>query len=148
MMRELVRLGNSVTAVTVYSRYNDLTEETPYKVRTEHVTTPRLIPAQWAVYKILRKHDAEADIFHIDGQYIHGAGLYRLLGGRRPLLAYLIRPPLIKEEYVSWFFEKRYGSKHVSVGGILPGHFISLIVNSERFPDYHLCVVIQKHGGL
>ena len=133
MMRELSRLGNDVTAVTVYSRDNDLTEETPYAVLHEQVTTPRLIPAQLAVYRILKKYEKDADIFHIDAQYMYGGGLYRLLGGMRPLLAYLIRPPLIKDEYVSYFFEKRYGNKRVSAGGLVRGAKKAIRYFIERF---------------
>ncbi|MEK7170551.1 MAG: glycosyltransferase family 4 protein [Patescibacteria group bacterium] len=133
MMRELVSLGNDVTAVTVYSRDNDLTEKTPYGVLYEHVTTPRLIPAQLAVYRILKKYEKDADIFHIDAQYMYGGGLYRLLGGIRPLFAYLIRPPLIKDEYVSYFFQKRYQKKSWSLGGTFLALKKSIRYFIERF---------------
>lgn len=133
MMRELVRLGNDVTAVTVYSRDNDLTESTPYKVLNEHVTTPRLIPAQLAVCRILKKYEKDADIFHIDAQYMYGGGLYRLLGGIRPLFAYLIRPPLIKDEYVSYFFQKRFQKKEWSFSGALRSFKKKIRYVIERF---------------
>ncbi len=133
MMRELVRLGNEVTAVTVYSRDNDLTEKTPYHVQNEQVTTPHLIPAQLSVYKILKKYEKDADIFHIDAQYMYGGGLYRLLGGKRPLFAYLIRPPLIKDEYVSYFFEKRFGIKAFSALGFLRKMKKAIRYAIERF---------------
>lgn len=109
MIKELTRLGNEVSVVTVFSRGNDLIKPPPFKLFEEHCVSPHLFPIQWAAYKILKKYEKEADIFHIDAQFIHGGGLYRMLGGIRPIFAYLIRPPLIKENYVSYFFEKRFG---------------------------------------
>lgn len=108
MIKELTRLGNDVGVVTVFSRDNDLIVPPPYRLFQEHCTSPHLFPIQWAVYSILRKYEKDADIFHVDAQFIHGAGLYRMLGGKRPIFAYLIRPPLVKENYVSYFFEKRF----------------------------------------
>lgn len=119
MIKELTVLGNDVGAVTVFSRDNDLIVPPPYRLFQEHCTSPHLFSIQWAVYSILRKYEKEADIFHVDAQFIHGAGLYRMLGGKRPIFAYLIRPPLIKENYVSYFFEKRYGKRRMSAGVIL-----------------------------
>lgn len=106
MMKELMRLGNEVTAVTVFSYNNDLTEPPPYKLIEELIDSPKLFPIQWGIFKILRKYEQEADIFHIDGQFMYGGGLYRWLGGKRPIFAYLIRPPLILDEYVSYLFQR------------------------------------------
>lgn len=108
MIKELTRFGNAVSAVTVFSRGNDLTKPPPYALFEEHCTSPHLFPIQWKVYSILKKYEAKADIFHVDAQYMYGAGLYRMLGGKRPVFAYLIRPPLIKEKYVSYFFKQRF----------------------------------------
>lgn len=119
MIRELVRLGNEVTVVTAFSRGNDLTSPPPYRLIEEWLTASRLIPIQLGIFKILKKYERDADIFHIDGQFMFGGGLYRLFGGWRPLFAFLIRPPLVKEDYTSFIFNKRFGKKHFSFSALL-----------------------------
>ncbi|KKT28993.1 hypothetical protein A3G55_00495 [Candidatus Giovannonibacteria bacterium RIFCSPLOWO2_12_FULL_44_25] len=107
MMKELMRLGNEVTAVTVFSKTNDLTEPPPYKLIEENINSVKLFPIQWAIFKILRKYEKDCDIFHIDGQYIYGGGFYKFFGGKKPLFAYLIREPAILGEYTSFLFDNR-----------------------------------------
>jgi len=110
-MRELQRLGNEVTAVTVFSYNNDLKKSPPYRLIEEFIRPPTLFSIHWNIFKILRKYEKEADIFYIEGQFMYGAGLYRRLGGLRPIFAYLMREPLIKDDaYVSFVFQK-YSSK-------------------------------------
>ncbi len=107
MMKELMRLGNEVTAITVFPYDNDLTEPPPYKLIEELIAPPKLFSIHWGIFKLLRKYENQADLFHIDGQFMYGGGLYRWLGGKRPVFAYLIRPPLILDEYVSYLFQRR-----------------------------------------
>src|SRR3989344_5911545 len=76
IMKELVKLGNDVSCVTVFSRFNDLTEAPPFKLIEEHVLSPHLLPIHWNVFKILKKYENNCDIFHIDGQFMYGGGLY------------------------------------------------------------------------
>ena len=51
MMKELLRLGNEVTAVTVFSRDNDLTELPPYKLIEENINSVKLFPIQGSILK-------------------------------------------------------------------------------------------------
>ncbi|OGZ28183.1 MAG: hypothetical protein A2931_02825 [Candidatus Niyogibacteria bacterium RIFCSPLOWO2_01_FULL_45_48] len=120
MMKELMKLGNDVTCVTVFSGFNDLKEPMPFKLVEERVISPHLLPIHWNVFKILKKHENNCDIFHIDGQFMYGAGLYRLLGGKRPVFAHLIRPPLVMDEYVSQIFQGQ-ARKKFSFTNILTG---------------------------
>lgn len=115
IIKELMKLGNDVTCVTVFSRFNDLTEPPPFKHIEERIDSPHLLPIQWNIFKILRKHENDCDIFYIDGQFMYGGGLYRWLGGRRPLFAHLIRPPLVLDEYVSTIFQKSVHASHFSL---------------------------------
>ena len=92
MMKELIRLGNEVTVVTVFSYDNDLINPPPYKLIEETIRPPRQLSIQWQIFKLLRKYESEADLFHIDGQFMFGAGLYRWLGGLRPILGHEISP--------------------------------------------------------
>lgn len=108
MMRELLRLGNEVTAVTLFSRINDLSEPPPYKLIEENIYSEGQLGIQWNAFKILRKYEKEADIFHIDGHLIlYGAGLYRWLGGKKPVFAYFNRELIAWGENISIFFQKK-----------------------------------------
>jgi glycosyltransferase involved in cell wall biosynthesis len=40
---------------------------------------------------MLRAHESAFDIFHVEGQFTYGAGLYRLLGGMIPVVAFCNR---------------------------------------------------------
>ena len=128
MMKELVKLGNDVSCVTVFSRFNDLTEAPPFKLIEEHVLSPHLLPIHWNVFKILKKYENNCDIFHIDGQFMYGGGLYRLLGGKRPVFAHLIRPPLVMDEYVSPIFQGRLRTQRFS-----PNAFLGAIKKKIRW---------------
>ena len=119
MMRELQRLGHEIVCVTAFSKFNELTRPLPYKIIAEDLGTSRLIPLQLGIRQLLRKYENEADIFHIDGQYLYGGGLYRLLGGKIPVVAYLIRPPLVKDEFVSLVFNKLFPKGNYSLSGLV-----------------------------
>ncbi len=89
MMRTLQGLGNEVVAVTAFSDNNVIPHKPPYAVIEERISTPHLLGIQWGIYKILRKYEANADIFHIDAHMmLYGAGLYRLLGGKVPVVGF------------------------------------------------------------
>ncbi len=108
MMRELLRLGNDVTAVTVFSQHNDLSEKPSYGLIEENINSQRLLGIQWGVFKILKKYEQEADVFHVDGHsMLYGAGLYRWLGGQVPVFAYFNREILPFGENVSYGFRER-----------------------------------------
>jgi glycosyltransferase involved in cell wall biosynthesis len=91
MMRHWQALGHTVSAVTVFSGDNAIPEPPPYKVYQENIPGDQL-GIQWGIYKVLKKYSAEADVFHLDGQvFLYGAGLYRLLGGKAPVVGYFNR---------------------------------------------------------
>ncbi|MBU2219720.1 glycosyltransferase family 4 protein, partial [Patescibacteria group bacterium] len=92
MMRTLQKLGNNVTAVTIFSQINNMPEPLPYRVIEKHVTARDLIGIQHAVFKILNEYAQDADFLHIDGHaFLYAAGLYRRLGGKTPISAYFNR---------------------------------------------------------
>ncbi|KKT20737.1 MAG: Glycosyl transferase group 1 [Candidatus Giovannonibacteria bacterium GW2011_GWC2_43_8] len=89
LMQTLQNLGNDVKTVTAFSANNVIPEKRPYEVIEEQITSPRLLGIAWQLYKILKKYEKMADIFHIDGHiFLYGAGLYKLLGGRVSVAAY------------------------------------------------------------
>lgn len=97
MMRTLQGMGSEVTAVTVFSDINDIPTPLPYPVIPEQIRSKRLFGIQFGVYAILRKYSREADIFHVDGHLmLYGAGLYRQLGGKVPVVSFFNR------ELVCW----------------------------------------------
>lgn len=92
MMRRLQAMGNDVTAVTVFSRANAIKEKLPYRVIEEDILSVRQLGIQWGAYKIFKKYSAQADVFQVDGHLLlYGAGLYRMFGGRVPILAFFNR---------------------------------------------------------
>lgn len=85
----LAELGHEVTVITAYSSANCLIGDLPYKVIEENIKAPGLISLQKEAFRLLRKYQKEADIFYIDGHFfLYGGGLYRLLGGPAPVIAF------------------------------------------------------------
>lgn len=92
MMRTLQKLGNDVTAVTVFSQINNMPEPLPYQVIEKYVRARDLIGIQRGIYKILKEFGPQADWLHVDGHSsLYAAGLYRWLGGKTPVSAYFNR---------------------------------------------------------
>ncbi len=106
--RTLLAAGQDVTVVTAFSQANIIDSSLPYKVLEEHINSSRQLGIQLGVYKILRKYSADADFFFIDGQvFLYGAGLYRRLGGKVPVVAYFNRELTAWPENVSSFFPRQ-----------------------------------------
>lgn len=104
-IRAFQEAGAEVCAVTVYSDANNMPDVLPYPVHTECVTAYGLLSLQLATYRILKKFTSQADIFFIDGQvFLYGAGLYRLLGGKKPVFAHFNRELTGWPENVSSYF--------------------------------------------
>ena len=90
--RYFMELGNSIKFVTVFSTSNAIPEPQPYQIIEERIIETGLAEISWAVYKILKKYEKEADFFHVDGHvFLYGAGLYKRLGGRVPIVAFFNR---------------------------------------------------------
>lgn len=89
IIKELQSLGNEVTVVTVFSRNNKISAPLPYRVIEENVQANGLLGIQAAGFKLLKKYENQADFFHIDAHlFMYGAGLYKLLGGKVPIVAF------------------------------------------------------------
>ena len=92
IMRTLQTLGNEVTMVTVFSRFNHIPDPLPYGHIKEELFTARQLGIQYGVYRLLKKYQQSADMFFFDGQtFLYGAGLYRALGGTVPVFGYFVR---------------------------------------------------------
>lgn len=107
IIRTLMELDNEVTAVTVFSYMNDMPSDLPYKVIEENIASRRLPGIQKGIFKILKKYESQADIFHIDGHLgLYGAGLYRRLGGKTPVVAFFNQFLTCWPQWVSSLFKQ------------------------------------------
>lgn len=90
--RTLQKFGESVRVITAFSDNNSNLGGLPYDVIEEHISSTRLLTILWGSYKILKKNEGQADVFHVDGHlFLYGAGLYRALGGKTPISAFFNR---------------------------------------------------------
>lgn len=126
MMRTLQKLGNDVTAVTVFSRANNISNPLPYPVIEKNLMARDLIGIQRGLYKILKEFAPQADFIHVDGHSsLYAAGLYRRFGGKTPISAYFNRELtcwpdgesnqtnknllIIIKKKIRWYIEKYIG---------------------------------------
>jgi len=91
-------LGHNVTIVTLFSSANKLeTVINPnFKIIEENINTKKMYTIQSGVYKILKKYENSTDIFHVEGQFLYGVGIYKIFGGKIPNILFFNR------ELVSW----------------------------------------------
>lgn len=105
-IRALKELGNEVIAVTTFSQNNRGPQPKDYPVFNEFIGTSGQFAISWGVYRVLKKYESKTDIFQVDGVlFLFGAGLYRLLGGRVPVLSHFNRE-------LPWFPEARSKVSH------------------------------------
>lgn len=89
IIRTLADSGNRLTVVTAFSSKNKITNSLPYRVYEEKIKSYRLLSIQRGIFKILKKYSSQADIFIIDAHlFMYGAGFYRIIGGRVPVVGF------------------------------------------------------------
>ena len=87
--RGLVELGYEVTVVTAFSNANCMTVALPYRVEERLIGNRGLLSLQRGIYAFLKEFESKTDVFYIDGHmFLYGAGLYRLCGGRVPIVGF------------------------------------------------------------
>lgn len=105
MMRMFREYGAGVTAVTVFSRLNRIDRSLPYRVVPEQVRSRRLFGIAREAFALFRKYERDADVFFADGHLmLYGAGLYRFLGGKTPVLLFFNRELSAWPQNTSPFF--------------------------------------------
>src|SRR3989344_8686756 len=105
IIRELQRLGNDVTVVTIFSQHNEISKPLPYKVIEEQIKSGKQLDILFGLLRILRKYANQADAFHVDGFMLYGAGLYRRLGGKAPVLCFINRELTAWPDETNSFFQ-------------------------------------------
>lgn len=91
-VRAMKLYGHDVRAVTLFPGINRGVEHAQYPVIEERIGTSGQLAIQWGAYKMLKKYEATADVFHVDGSvFLYGAGLYRMFGGKTPVVVGLNR---------------------------------------------------------
>lgn len=87
--RFLHERGHDVLVVSAFSQWNSPRQTFPYRFNEERIMSAGLLGIQLGIYRILKKYERDADVFHVDGQvFLYGAGCYRLLRGRVPVLGF------------------------------------------------------------
>ncbi|MFH1704549.1 MAG: glycosyltransferase [Patescibacteria group bacterium] len=108
IIRTWQKLGNEVIAVTTFPEGNNIPEQLPYEVITDSIKSRGLLGLQIGIYKLFKKYEKQADFFHIDGHiFMYGAGLYRRLGGKVPVEAFINRELICWPENESALFPKK-----------------------------------------
>lgn len=106
--RTFQKLGHEVKFVTVFSSYNNFPSDLPYFIHAEQIVGTRQLKIQWGIFNILRKYEQQADIFYIEAHaLLYGAGLYRRLGGQKPIVAFFNRELVAWPEDRSTFFSNQ-----------------------------------------
>ncbi|MBI5728783.1 MAG: glycosyltransferase [Candidatus Magasanikbacteria bacterium] len=105
IIRTLQKQGNEVTVVTAYSSANHIPDSLPYPVIPEQIKSTGYLGVQREVFALLKKYSGQADWFHIDAHlFMYGAGLWRLLGGKVPIVAFFNQFLTCWPQYISSLF--------------------------------------------
>jgi len=74
------------TVITVYSNKNKINKRLPYNVIEKYFKTSHQIPVQYKIFKLMREY--KPDVYHVEGQYMYGAGLYKMFNKTPVILFY------------------------------------------------------------
>lgn len=90
--RTFQSLGHDVSVLTAFSGSNKIPRTPPYRIITENLRARGLLGIQWGILRSFFKYQQRADIYYFDGHnFLYGAGLYRRLGGRVPVVSFFNR---------------------------------------------------------
>ena len=108
-IRAMKHMGHDVRLITVFPKGNVLDREFPYPIIEDEVAARSLWSAQKGVFDVLRRHEAETDLYHVEGQFLYAIGAYRRLGGRIPVVAFFNRELISwpNAEGTNWSFKQR-----------------------------------------
>ncbi|MDO8584856.1 MAG: glycosyltransferase family 4 protein [bacterium] len=150
-LRALKALGHNVTVVTLFPGINRGAIPSAYPVIEERIGTSGQLAIHYGVYGMLKKYEKRADVFHVDGTVsLYGAGLYRMLGGRTPVVAGLNReqtsfPPFRKRRekfsVTRTFAELRRNIRYViekTIGIYLANHIDGFVYCSPMLRDRYI----------
>ncbi len=88
--RALAESGHELKLLTIFPKLNKITDELPYEIIEEPAPSNRLFALQYFIYKLLKKYSGSTDIFYVFATaYLFGGGLYRLIRGSKPVVAYI-----------------------------------------------------------
>ncbi len=150
-LRALQALGHEVSVVTLFPDINRGTPPSAYPVIEERIGTSGQIVIHYGVYRMLKKYEKHADVFHVDGTVsLYGAGLYRMLGGKIPVVAGLNReqtsfPPFRKRKekfsVMRAFANLRRNTRYViekTIGVYLANHIDGFVFCSPMLRDRYI----------
>jgi glycosyltransferase involved in cell wall biosynthesis len=108
VIRILREAGHEMTVITASSSQNNISEPLPYTLIEEQLHSKRQLSMQRAIYRLLHKYEYDADFFIIDAHlFMYGAGLYRLLGGKTPVAAFVNQFLTCWPQYYSSYFPQK-----------------------------------------
>lgn len=86
---ELVRRGYDARIMTAYSQSNKFGDRKPtYGVIEERFDSQTLWALQRSTADAMKRHENDTDVFYVEGQFGFGAGIYKLRGGKRPVICF------------------------------------------------------------
>ena len=87
---ELSKMGHDVSVITLNPERSRIFENPPYNIIKEKRWFTDPVTTDIFVYKLLKRHAPDVDVFHIyDPALLGGGGLYRLKGGIKPVFGTL-----------------------------------------------------------
>lgn len=106
------KLGHSVRMVTLFPEKNSFIEKSPYLIIESPTRFKNWVALQIKIFFLLKKYEADCDIFVFEGEhFIWGAGLYRTLKNKNPILMHLNGPIFSIYEHGSTYNAKKIITK-------------------------------------
>ena len=110
----MVKEGHEVTVFTFFPEKNSFFETPPYAVVESKTKFKNWLALQIKIFFFLGKHEMSFDLFAFEGEhFIWGAGLYRTLWGRTPVLLHFNGPIFSIYEHGTAFMARDKTTKSV-----------------------------------
>ncbi|MFA6106351.1 MAG: glycosyltransferase family 4 protein [Patescibacteria group bacterium] len=147
-IKALTKLGHDILLITVFSEINKLPSDLSAQVKEEFIKPRSQFNIQRQTYKILKKYSAQTDVFHIEGHFLYGGGLYRLFGGRIPVVAFfnreLVSWPPFSDNFAIRLKQKLRFLIEKKIGGWLANHIDFFIFTSPKMEENYFTFGLKR----
>lgn len=150
-VRALQDLGHEVRVVTLFPGINRGAMPAAYEVIEERIGTSGQFVIQLGVYRMFKKYERWAEVFHVDGSvFLYGAGFYRMFGGKIPVIVGLNREQSSSAPYrkrhnpfsfIRAFVSLRRNIRHAlerTIGVYIANHADRFTFSSPMLRDFYI----------
>src|SRR3989344_145322 len=139
-VRLLRKAGHEVYVLTLFSEKNGYSD-LPYPVYERRIVGKKTwLTVQREIFAALRAYGDKTDVFHVEGHFLYGASLYRILGGK-PLVVFYNREMTAWESGTGFRASLRRIAEKIlcgTLGSVADQHYFTTPFLAQMYADFGL----------